>query len=131
MEAGFEISDSFDCKPTEVYTAWLSSQGHSAMTGSPARIDGNIGGKFSAWEGYITGTTLELTSDRRILQAWRTTEFPEDAPDSRLEILLEEKDGLTTVTILHSHLPIAQVEPYRQGWQDYYFKPMQAYFRKK
>jgi activator of HSP90 ATPase len=128
MENGFELSENLPTQAAEVYAAWLSSQGHTAMTGSPARVDGKVGGKFSAWDGYISGSTLELTPGRRIVQAWRTAEFPDDAPDSRLEILLQEKDGVTTVVIIHSHLPHEQVESYRQGWQDFYFKPMKEYF---
>lgn len=98
------------------------------MTGSPAEVDGEPGGRFSAWDGYIFGSTLELTPNRRIVQAWRTSEFPEDAPDSLLEILLEEGSNGTTVTLIHSDLPQDQVDSYRQGWLDFYLKPMKAYF---
>jgi activator of HSP90 ATPase len=128
MEDGFELSETLPTQAAEVYATWLSSHGHTAMTGSPARVDGKVGGKFSAWDGYITGSTLELTPEQRIVQAWRTTEFPDDAPDSHLEILLQEKDGVTTVVIIHNHLPHDQVESYRQGWQEFYFKPMKEYF---
>lgn len=132
MENGFEISETFPAPPAAVYAAWLSSQGHTGMTGSPAVVDGRTGGKFSAWDGYITGTTLELTPDRRIVQAWRTGDFPDNTPDSHLEILLEEPaHGVTTVTLLHRHLPKDQIESYRQGWQDFYFKPMKEYFGRK
>ncbi len=128
MENGFKISETIIASAADVYAAWLSSQGHTEMTGSPAQVDGSVGGKFSAWDGYISGSVLELEPFRRIVQAWRTTEFPDEAPDSRLEILLQELNGTTTVTLFHSGLPGEQVEFYRQGWQDFYFKPMQEYF---
>ncbi len=99
------------------------------MTGSAAKVDGKAGGKFSAWDGYIFGTTLELTPNERILQAWRTSEFPEGVPDSRVEILFEEAAGGTKVTLAHTKMPEDQVEDYRQGWEDFYFKPMREYFR--
>ena len=35
---------------------------------------------------YIEGKNLELEKDKKIVQKWRTTEFPDDAPDSDLEI---------------------------------------------
>jgi activator of HSP90 ATPase len=28
----------------------------------------------------------------------------------------------------HSDIPTGQGEEYRRGWEDYYFRPMQAYF---
>lgn len=98
------------------------------MTGNPAHVDDRVGGEFSAWDGYIFGSTLELDPNRRIVQAWRTNEFPEEAPDSRLEILFEEAAQGTKVTLIHSNIPSDQVDSYRQGWEDFYFKPMKEYF---
>jgi activator of HSP90 ATPase len=129
MKNGFTLTEVIPAKATEIYEAWLSSEGHSAITGSPATVDGTIGGKFSAWDGYIYGSTLDLTPNQRIVQAWRTSEFPDDAADSHVEIILEEMDGGTKVTLTHSDMPPDQVDSYRQGWEDFYFKPMRNYFR--
>ena len=128
MQNGFRITETIPARAADVYAAWLSRQGHTDMTGSPAQVDGRVGGKFSAWDGYIMGTTLELTPDQRIVQAWRTSEFPEEAPDSHLEILIEETNGTTTLTLIHRDLPLDQVPSYLQGWQDFYFNPMKKYF---
>ena len=129
MGNGFTLSEIIPAKPAEIYEAWLSSEGHSAMTGSPAKVDGKVGGQFSAWDGYIFGKTLELTTDQRIVQNWRTTEFPDDAADSDLEVLLEAVSEGTKITLTHSDMPEDQVDSYRQGWEDFYFKPMKAYFK--
>ena len=101
------------------------------MTGSPAEVVSKVKGKFTAWDGYISGETLELRPYSRIAQAWRTTEFPEGSPDSRVEILLESVKGETKITINHSNIPEGQADDYKQGWQDFYFKPMKSYFDKK
>jgi activator of HSP90 ATPase len=129
MKNGFTISEILPAKPAEIYEAWLSSEGHTAMTGSPAKVDRKVGGEFSAWDGYIFGKTLELMSDQCIVQTWRTSEFPEDAPDSHLEVLLEEVAEGTKITLTHSNMPEAQADSYRQGWEDFYFKPMKEYFK--
>jgi activator of HSP90 ATPase len=130
MKNGFTISEIIPAKASEIYNAWLNSEGHAAMTGSLAHVDGKVGGKFTAWDGYIFGRTLELTPNQRIVQVWRTSEFPDDSPDSHVEILLEEVPGGTKVTLTHSDMPEDQVDSYRQGWDDFYFKPMKSYFRK-
>lgn len=130
MHNGFTISDVVPAKPSEVYEAWLSSAGHAAMTGSPAKVDGRVGGVFSAWDGNIFGKTLALIPDQRITQAWRTSEFPGDAPDSQLEIMLEEVPGGTKITLIHRDMPEDQISSYRQGWDDFYFKPMKEFFKK-
>jgi activator of HSP90 ATPase len=128
---GFTLSEVIAAKPEEIYRAWLSSEGHTAMTGSPAVVEGQAGGEFSAWDGYIFGRTLALTPNRRIVQTWRTSEFPDDASDSRLDVDLEEVGGGTKITLKHSNLPADQVDSYRQGWEDFYFVPMREYFRSK
>jgi activator of HSP90 ATPase len=124
----FALSAVIPAKPQAIYQAWLSSDGHAAMTGSPARVEGGVGGIFTAWDGYISGKTLELEADRRIVLAWRTTEFPDGSPDSKVEILLEPVNGDTKVTLLHSQIPDGQTEDYRRGWEEFYFTPMRAYF---
>ena len=130
MKNGFTLTTVIPATPAEIYKAWLSTKGHTAMTGSAAKVDGKIGGKFTAWDGYIFGSTLALEPDQRIAQAWRTSEFPDEAPDSLVEITLKETKSGTKITLTHSQIPAGQEDSYRQGWEDFYFKPMKEYFRK-
>jgi activator of HSP90 ATPase len=109
--------------------AWMNNAEHSGFTGSPAKIIPHIGGAFTAWDGYISGKTLEIETPRRILQSWRTTEFPEGSPDSLLELLFEPVEGGSRLTLNHSNIPDGQKEGYEQGWQEFYFTPMQDYFK--
>ena len=127
MEA-FTLMTTLPAPPKEIYNAWLSSKGHNLMTGSSAEVRAEKGGTFKAWDGYIWGRTLEMEPHHRIVQAWRTSEFPEDSPDSRLEIRLEESAGGTEITLFHSDIPDGQGEGYKQGWEDFYFTPMRVYF---
>lgn len=112
----------------QVYEAWMDSKKHSAFTGDSAFIEPGINGKFAIAIGYISGTTLELEPYRRILQAWRTTEFPDDAPDSRLTILLEDKPEGCSLVLDQVDLPEDQVDSYKSGWMEYYFQPLIQYF---
>lgn len=130
MENKFSLSDVISATPEQIYKAWLSTDGHAKMTGSPAEVEARLGGKFSAWDGYISGETLALKPYTRIVQGWRTTEFPEGSSDSHVEILLEPIKEGTKITITHSNIPDGQADDYKQGWQDFYFKPMKIYFSK-
>ena len=123
----FELSDHFKASPETLFAAWLNSEQHSGMTGSPAKVSDQVGEAFNAWEDYIYGKNLELEPPRRILQHWRTSEFENDDDDSLLEILFEPDGEGTKVTIRHSHLPAHGMQ-YKQGWIDAYFEPMKAYF---
>ena len=83
----FEISDVFSVPPQVVFDTWLDSEGHAAMIGSPASASGEMGGEFTAHDGYITGKNLELVPGTLIRQSWRTQEFDDTDQDSQLEII--------------------------------------------
>jgi len=127
VDLSFEISTIIPADADEIYHAWLDSAGHSAMTGSPAQIKAEQGSSFEAWDGYITGTILELVPDQRILQTWRTAEFHPDEADSMLEITLEQLEDGTKLTLRHSRLPAHGMQ-YEDGWRANYFEPMKVYF---
>ncbi len=57
MSERIRVSAVIPVKRTTLYSAWLDSKEHSAFTGVQARMDPNVGGKYSAWDGYITGKT--------------------------------------------------------------------------
>ena len=105
--------------------AWLDPARHAAMTGGSARVRDD--GVFEAWGGYIEARTLEHGGGR-IVQNWRTRDFPADAPDSRLELELESDPDGTRVTITHLDIPAGQAARYAQGWYEHYLTPMELYF---
>jgi len=123
-----QVSGVVRAPPDRIYEAWLDSAEHSAMTGGRATIDANVGGRFTAWDGYIEGATLELEPGRRIVQRWRTSEFPPDAADSVVEIRLEPLEEGTRIIFLHSDIPEGQRTKYEQGWREHYLDPMDRYF---
>lgn len=99
------------------------------MTGASATGAAEVGAKFSAWDGYIYGKNINLVPNRKIVQLWRTTEFKETDEDSILETELKVSSGDSCdLTLKHSNIPGNQPD-YKQGWIDYYFKPMQEYFK--
>lgn len=118
----------FPIPSAQLFHDWLDSLAHSRFTGSPASIQASIDGIFTAWDGYISGRTLQIDPPRRILQSWRTSEFAEQDPDSMLEVLFEDLENGTRLVLNHSGIPEGQAESYRQGWEEYYFLPMQEYF---
>jgi uncharacterized protein YndB with AHSA1/START domain len=126
----FEISTLLPAPPEVVFRAWLDGATVAEFTGSPAEGDDLPGSLFTAWDGYISGKNLEIDPPHRILQSWRTTEFPEEAPDSTLEIALEARPEGTLLRLVHCGYPEGQGEDYRVGWEEYYFAPLRSYFEK-
>ncbi len=123
----FEIKSQIKAPIHVVFSAWLNSDVHSKMTGGEADVSDQVGGTFTAWDGYIWGKNLEIEPNKRIKQTWRTSEFSDDEEDSILDLLFSEVDGGTEITLIHSNLP-ANGGQYKQGWEDHYFSPIRLYF---
>ena len=124
----FSLSDIIPATPAQIFRAWLTGAEHAAFTGSPATAEPMPGTPFMAWDGFIEGTTLELEPGRRILQTWRTTEFPTDSESSLLEVLLVSTPEGTRVTLNHNRIPDGQGKGYLEGWKSRYFVPMKRHF---
>jgi activator of HSP90 ATPase len=129
MLESLEISTILPATPKRLYEAWLSDKEHTAMTGGQASIEPNVGGKHYEWDGYIRGVTLELEPYKRIVQSWRSSEFPEGSQDSRLEVRFDVIKGGTQLTLIHSDIPEGQGAEYKHGWDESYFQPMKKYFK--
>jgi len=117
--------------PDEVYNAFIEAKKHSAFTGSKATCDPKIGGEFTAWDGYISGSNLELVKGKKIVQEWSTTDWPDKFPSSRLELTFKGAKGGTEISMIHSNVPAEQADDLAEGWSEFYWKPMKEYFTKR
>jgi activator of HSP90 ATPase len=122
------IKDTFKTNLTQLYNDWLSSEGHTAITGGEATASKEKGVPFTAWDGYIEGVNLELEENKRIVQSWRTMEFNVDDKDSQIEILLEDDGDGVQFTLTHSNIPEGNEEKYKLGWEEHYLQPMSQYY---
>ena len=115
-------------KPDEVFDTLVNARRHAAFTGASATGAARVGGRFTAWDGYITGVHRVLDRGRRIVQDWTTSEWPDGAGPSQVEFRLERVNGGTEIRMVHSKVPAEQADSYRRGWIDYYWDPLKAYF---
>lgn len=130
MAYTFTLSDVIPATPEAIYSAWLDSRGHSAMTGDKATASTEVGGAFTAWDGYISGRNVQLVPNARIVQTWRTTAFTHEQQYSTVTVLLTPVPGGTRVTLTHANVPDDHQGYENGGWHDHYFTPMKAYFAK-
>jgi activator of HSP90 ATPase len=119
----------FYVSPYEVFNALMDSKRHAAFTGAAAKISKKIGGNVMAYDGYITGKNIELIQDRKILQTWRASEWVE-GQESTIQITLKKIKGGTKLSFCHRQVPEEYYASVKQGWIDFYWKPMKAYFKK-
>jgi len=117
--------------PDEVYEAYVNPEKQSEFTKSAATGKPEVGEKFTAWDGYISGKYLELEKGRKIVQEWISTDWPEGYPPSRFELRLKATSKGTEITVIHSNIPTEQKEDLAEGWNDFYWEPMKEYFKNK
>ena len=123
----FTLKTSIKATAKQIYKSWLSTQGHTKMTGGTAFVSDKIGDKYTLRDGYITGENVELKPYYKIVQAWRSTNFEDSEADSQIEVTLNEQDGETELTLKHTNVPVSG-EHYKKGWEEHYFEPMKKYF---
>ena len=123
----FKLEATFKATAKQIYKSWLSTQGHTKMTGGTAFVSDKIGDTFKVWDGYITGENISLEPYHKIVQSWRSTNFNEDEDDSQIEVTLAENGEITTLILRHTNVPESG-EHYIKGWDEHYFKPMKTYF---
>ena len=111
----------------QIYKSWLSTQGHTKMTGETAYVSDKIGEAFTAEDGNITGKNLELEPYHKIVQSWRSEKFTTNDEDSQIEVTLNETNGETELTLKHTNIP-ESCSHYEDAWNTHYFKPMKVYF---
>ncbi len=123
-----KLTATFPTTPSRVYQAWLDSKEHAWFTGGAAEIDPQVGGRFTVWDGYIQGRTTDLEVNTHIRQTWRTTDFPEDSPDSIIDLTLKAAPEGVRLSLVHTRIPEGQKDEYEKVWREYYFTPMHEYF---
>jgi uncharacterized protein YndB with AHSA1/START domain len=115
--------------PKEVYDAYVDPKKHSKFTGSKATGKAVVGGKFTAWEGSIYGTYLELEDGKRVVQEWFNTDM--SYGPSRLELCFNKVPEGTELVMVHSDVPEEKADETAEGWIEWYWNPLKEYFGKK
>jgi activator of HSP90 ATPase len=114
--------------PHAVYEALIDSKKHSEFTGDKASISRKIGGKFSTFNGYSTGVNLELVPDRRIVQTWRASDWPDDH-FSTVKFELKKEGSGTRLIFTQTGVPEEKYEEISDGWKEYYWDRLVNFFR--
>jgi len=113
-----------------VYEALLDSGKHSEFTGDKAVISREVGGKFTAYGGYIEGENIELEADKKIVQKWRGSDWPKGHYSNVIFLLEKVKEG-TKLIFTQTGVPADQYKAISDGWHEHYWDKMKPMFENK
>jgi hypothetical protein len=117
--------------PLDLYRTYVNSKLHTAMTGMPADITEEVGAKWSAFGGSISGTNLMFVPGKMIVQSWRSTNFKKSDPDSVMVMTFGKTvDGAGQIDLVHANVSQQDYEGVTNGWTQYYWDPWRAYIKK-
>jgi len=126
----------FDAGPQRVYEALTSGKHFDAITrlsdgdallkaagAKPTVINGEVGGAFTLFGGYITGRNLEMLQDERLVQAWRAGSWKPGA--FSIAAFSFTRDGTKTkLNFEHRGFPDGDGASLAQGWHVHYWAPL-------
>jgi activator of HSP90 ATPase len=112
--------------PDHLYKALMSAKEFSKLTGAPAEIANDEGGAFSCFGGQITGRHIELSPNKRIVQAWRAGPWPEGVY-SIVRFEIGKSGASTKIELEHTGYPDGAEEHLESGWRKMYWEPLKAH----
>ncbi len=109
---------------SKVWAALVDSEKIEGWSGEQAKMSAKVGAKFSLWGDSIWGKNIKVEPEKKLVQEWYGGPWPKP---SIVEILLSEKNGVTTIKLTHKDVPANEIKDFAEGWDSYYFGPMKEY----
>lgn len=124
-------SDEFRTTAEELFKTFTEPERLAAFTrGAPRQFDGaHVGGKFSIFDGNVTGEFVKLDSPKLLVQKWRLAQWPA-GHFSTLEINFDQNDvdGVTQMRVSWTGVPAGQEDVTKQNWELYYVRSIKQTF---
>lgn len=111
----------FHVSPDRIYQLLVDSRQHAALTGEKAKIGARVGEAFSTRGGWISGIQVDLSPGERVVQAWRTQDFPVGVFSMASFQLSATKDGGTQLVLTHRGVPKQMIPAIEKDWRESYW----------
>ncbi|KAJ4705544.1 activator of 90 kDa heat shock protein ATPase-like [Melia azedarach] len=129
------LTEKFSCRAKDLFEILMDENRWKGFTQSNARINKEVGGEISIFDGSVTGKNLELQEGKLIVQKWRFGSWP-DGIDSTVRLTFDQPEpGVTVVKLTHTDVPeedrygnATVVENTERGWRDLIFHKIRAVF---
>ena len=131
MTQNVVLAASFTASAGELFDMYLDARCHAEITGSPVTIASQPASPFSAFDGMLSGSVLQVVHKRLIVQSWRSKNWPATALDSTLVLSFWPQGDGARIELVHVNVPEEDFASVSEGWNKYYWAPWRAYLAKR
>jgi activator of HSP90 ATPase len=114
----------FKATAERIYGALLDEKQFAAITGGAARIDRAVGDAFSLFDGRIKGRNVDLSTNRLIVQAWRSEAW-RPTIYSIVRFDLSRQGDTTRLIFDHTGFPVGEAQSLFSGWKSHYWDALE------
>ncbi|CAN8031256.1 hypothetical protein HPB47_020622 [Ixodes persulcatus] len=119
--------ETFKCTAQELYRALTVKEMVQAFSQGPCVLEPTKGGRFELYGGNVTGTFTDLVPDELISMRWRFSSWPQ-GHFSAVRLELVQKEDCTQLSLVQEHVPRAEADRTRDGWQRHYWDSLKRTF---
>jgi activator of HSP90 ATPase len=112
--------------PSVVYRTLVHPKEHERFSGASARMVAKPGGAFAHYDGALSGVVVHLEKDRRIVLAWRSSDWP-TGHYSIADFALTKVRGGTRIQFSQFGIPNEDFRNISEGWRMYYWVLLKTY----
>ncbi|VDO04948.1 unnamed protein product [Rodentolepis nana] len=121
------IQEDFMCTPNDLYRVFVTEELTKHFTRDNATVQATPGGKYSIFNGNVSGNFIELEENKMISMSWRKSNWPEGHM-SLLKLEFDRNETGTRLKVTQSNVPTNDKEGTKTGWNTHYFLPIQQTF---
>ncbi len=105
----------------KVWNALTNPKRINEWGGGPAKMTDELGFRFSLWKGKVFGKNIKVEKNKLLVQEWFAGRWDQA---SIVTFELNEKDGVTTLNLLHEDVPNSEENDLKKGWKSDYLNPL-------
>ena len=122
------LTEEFKCRADELYRAFTDINMVRAFTRYPNSVyEAEKGGKFSLFDGSVSGNFIELVPNKKLVLHWRNKRWI-DEHYSVATLEFNEKEDYTELCLTQTGVPESFYENTEDGWKNFYFNPVKQTF---
>jgi activator of HSP90 ATPase len=115
--------------PHMLYELLMDVNRVSKYTKTKCELNRGVGVSFSLLDSQVTGTNVELITDKKIVQLWRQADWPAASHHSTVTIELQRVAGGTDLSFKQTNIPLESLSKVNDLWDKFFWRKIKREIR--